>query len=396
MFLSYSHADSEFARKLSADLQAQGVITWLDRAEIHPGEYWEKAIERAITESFYLLVLLSRESLRSTWIMKEVDIALANGTGRIIPVVLDRTITSLIPIKLASIQWLDLSDPNDYNKNLKLFVAEALGNIGPAAASAIPSLTEALLDADMDVRERAAEALGKIGPAAVLAIPSLTAALRDPDKEVRGAAVEALGKIGTATADLGRERIPENTPTLSSSGTLSDIIDIKDLAKRVAKELAPLINPTHSTTSRTASQPNTSADMQNNLVFVIMSFSPDMESVFEGIAAAAQTAGFQAKRVKDIVGDYRITSRIIELITTSCVVVVDLTHERPNVYFELGYARGLGKTIVTTAREGTQIHFDVKDWTCTFYSDSRILERSLKERFSIERDLISGIGARRQ
>ena len=86
--------------------------------------------------------------------------------------------------------------------------------------------------------------------------------------------------------------------------------------------------------------------MQNDLVFVIMSFSPDMEPVFEGIGAAAQTAGFQAKRVKDIVGDYRITSRIIELITTSCMVVVDLTHERPNVYFELGYARGLERRLL--------------------------------------------------
>jgi nucleoside 2-deoxyribosyltransferase len=125
-----------------------------------------------------------------------------------------------------------------------------------------------------------------------------------------------------------------------------------------------------------------------------MSFTADMEPVFQGIAAAAQAAGFDAKRVKDIVGDYRITSRIIELIRSSCMVVVDLTHERPNVYFELGYARGLGKTVITTAREGTQVHFDVKDWTCTFYSDSRILERSLKERFLIERDIVSNIGTR--
>jgi hypothetical protein len=160
-------------------------------------------------------------------------------------------------------------------------------------------------------------------------------------------------------------------------------------------ELAPLISPPHSTTSRTASHPHTAADMQNNLVFVIMSFSEDMEPVFEGIEAAARTVGFEAKRVKDIVGDYRITSRIIELINTSCMVVVDLTHERPNVYFELGYARGVGKTVITTAREGTQVHFDVKDWTCTFYADSRILERSLKERFLIERDLIFGIGVHR-
>jgi nucleoside 2-deoxyribosyltransferase len=65
-------------------------------------------------------------------------------------------------------------------------------------------------------------------------------------------------------------------------------------------------------------------------------------------------------------------------------VVADLTHERPNVYFELGYARGLGKTVVTIAREGTAVHFDVKDWTYIPYIDSRLLELDLKKRFEFE------------
>ena len=42
IFLSYSSADSEFALKLSADLQALGVTTWLDRKEIHQGNAGKK------------------------------------------------------------------------------------------------------------------------------------------------------------------------------------------------------------------------------------------------------------------------------------------------------------------------------------------------------------------
>ena len=72
------------------------------------------------------------------------------------------------------------------------------------------------------------------------------------------------------------------------------------------------------------------------------------------------------------------------MIQKARLIVADLTHERPNVYFEVGYARGLGKTVITTAREGTNLHFDVKDWTCTFYNDSRVLERHLQERFAFE------------
>jgi hypothetical protein len=56
----------------------------------------------------------------------------------------------------------------------------------------------------------------------------------------------------------------------------------------------------------------------------------------------------------------------------------------PNVYFELGYARGLGKTVITILRAGTRAHFDVRDWTYLEYIDSRPLEEDLIERFTFE------------
>ena len=63
-----------------------------------------------------------------------------------------------------------------------------------------------------------------------------------------------------------------------------------------------------------------------------------------------------------------------------------MTHEHHNVYvyFELEYPGGIGKTVITTARKGTLLHFDVQSWTCDFYTDSRLLERRLTERFKIE------------
>jgi hypothetical protein len=122
----------------------------------------------------------------------------------------------------------------------------------------------------------------------------------------------------------------------------------------------------------------------STLIFVVMSFASDMDPVFDGIRDAAKSVGLTAQRVSDVQGDYRITDKIIEMIGSSRMVVVDLTHERPNVYFELGYARGIGKKIITTARTGTELHFDVKDWTCIFYNDSRVLEQKLIYRFQIE------------
>ena len=122
----------------------------------------------------------------------------------------------------------------------------------------------------------------------------------------------------------------------------------------------------------------------DGLVFVISSFSPEMEPTYMAIASAAEAAGLHAERVKDIPGDYRITDQILKMIRKARLIVADLTNERPNVYFELGYARGLGKSVITILRSGADVHFDVRDWTYIEYFDSRPLEKDLLARFKFE------------
>src|SRR5262249_52103343 len=106
--------------------------------------------------------------------------------------------------------------------------------------------------------------------------------------------------------------------------------------------------------------------------------------VYLAITRASAEVGLHAERVKDVPGDYRITDLILTMIQRARLVVADLTHERPNVYFELGYARGLRQTVITIQRAGTTAHFDVRDWTCLEYIDSRPLESDLLERLKFE------------
>ncbi|HET7014381.1 MAG TPA: hypothetical protein VFI65_10750 [Streptosporangiaceae bacterium] len=122
----------------------------------------------------------------------------------------------------------------------------------------------------------------------------------------------------------------------------------------------------------------------DGLVFVICSFDAAMDPVFDAVSCAAASVGLRAERVKDYQGDYRITDKILTLIRSARLIVADLSYERPNVYFELGYARGLGKTVITMVRTGTIPHFDVRDWTYLEYIDSRPLECLLRERFRFE------------
>ena len=73
------------------------------------------------------------------------------------------------------------------------------GEVGWAAAAAVPPFITTLKDRDERLRKLAACMLGEIGAPAKGAIPALSEALKDKDKDVRDAAAEALKRIkGTA------------------------------------------------------------------------------------------------------------------------------------------------------------------------------------------------------
>lgn len=74
--------------------------------------------------------------------------------------------------------------------------AEALGDIGPPAASAVPALTGLLSDENFKVRRDSARSLGKIGPAAKAAAEALRKLATDPEQSVRAAAAQALKDLG--------------------------------------------------------------------------------------------------------------------------------------------------------------------------------------------------------
>lgn len=298
VFISHSYKDKEFVRKIASDLAAKGIRPWVDEAEIKVGDSLIKKIEEGLRQSDYILIVLSKNSINSAWVTRELRRALKITAVGGKPVILPVLINNIeIPEPLKQIKYVDLTQNESYQAGIN---------------EIIRVVTEA---------------------------------------------------------------------TVSESQKPSNVINVESLAKEVAKEVSQILV---ASPNGIRQENHRIENIDTNLVFVIIAFNDDMEPVFEGIRDAGKAHGLRVERTKDILGDYKIADKILELILKARLVVADLTYERPNVYFELGYARGIGKTVITTAREGTNLHFDVKDWTCTFYNDSRVLEKHLMKRFAYE------------
>ena len=70
---------------------------------------------------------------------------------------------------------------------------------------------------------------------------------------------------------------------------------------------------------------------------------------------------------------------IFETLYVSSLVITDLTGLRQNCLLELGYALGLGKRAILTAREGTKLPFDSAAIPCHFWSEKQSDEKRRME-----------------
>ena len=112
-------------------------------------------------------------------------------------------------------------------------------------------------------------------------------------------------------------------------------------------------------------------------VFVAMPMNenakPELADTHDRLKAVCEKLGLTAKRVDDVQTNNRITDTIRDMIEASEFVIADLTDNRPNVFFEAGYAEGIGKTPIYIAKTGTDLQFDVKDYPVVFYQNQRTL-----------------------
>ena len=108
----------------------------------------------------------------------------------------------------------------------------------------------------------------------------------------------------------------------------------------------------------------------SSIGFCAMWFNPDVKPLWlEAIEPAIREAGYEPLRL-DESKEYnnRVDDEIMASIRASRFVVADFTGNRGGVYYEAGFAHGLGLDVIFMCKEGDELHFDVRQYNCIYWT----------------------------
>ena len=121
--------------------------------------------------------------------------------------------------------------------------------------------------------------------------------------------------------------------------------------------------------------------------FVAMAFDDSMKPYRDAIKKALITTGYTPIIIDEehLNSDKTIPDGILSGIKKSKFCVADFTMHRNGVYFESGYALGLGKPVIYLCRkdEFENAHFDIKQLQHIIYSSDEELEKRLIEKIEV-------------
>lgn len=109
---------------------------------------------------------------------------------------------------------------------------------------------------------------------------------------------------------------------------------------------------------------------------------PEWSEVYSAIRRACKALYLQSIRVDEYKNSGIVIRDIALLIEEAEFIVFDLSLERPNVYYELGYAHGVGNEandILLVAQVGTVLHYDIAGLRVEFYTTMEELEAIVRE-----------------
>jgi len=113
VFVSHGSEDKAVARTVARYLQHAGWQVWIDEEGIAGGKEWHSALINSLESAWIVLLVVSYHSMRSRWVVREVQAADRLGL-RIIPIVVeDMPYPDELRLILSPVQQLHLTRSRD-------------------------------------------------------------------------------------------------------------------------------------------------------------------------------------------------------------------------------------------------------------------------------------------
>lgn len=107
--------------------------------------------------------------------------------------------------------------------------------------------------------------------------------------------------------------------------------------------------------------------------FCAMWFSTEVQALWvDVISPAIAAAGYEPLRIDKKDHNEKIDDAIVAEIRAAHFVVADFTGNRGGVYYEAGFAHGLGLPVIFMCRDGDALHFDVRQYNCIFWKPDEL------------------------
>lgn len=119
------------------------------------------------------------------------------------------------------------------------------------------------------------------------------------------------------------------------------------------------------------------AATETHVGFCAMWFSPDVFPLWtDVIEPAIRSAGYDPLRMDKAEFNDRIDDEIMASIRSAKFVVSDFSGHRGGIYYEAGFAHGLGLPVIFMCRESDmkELHFDIRQYNCIEWSPGKLEE----------------------
>jgi nucleoside 2-deoxyribosyltransferase len=124
-------------------------------------------------------------------------------------------------------------------------------------------------------------------------------------------------------------------------------------------------------------------NVESKQAFVAMWFDAQLDCAYaEGIAKLEEDTGFRPLRIDMKQFNEKICDQIIAEVRRSRFLIADVTGHRQGVYFEAGFAMGLGLPVIWTCRKDhiDECHFDTRQYNHITWETPEELREKLKNR----------------